>query len=139
MNRPAKTHFLLIITLTSSLVINCSQKHKGAIAEFKAVLGEIVQLQEKALAGIEKAKDGKEGAAILDKLREEMLVVKGKAEMLEKKYPETKTSEPPAEIEAELKKGTEVSKKLGEALLQAMEKFANDKDFLEAAKRMRVL
>lgn len=127
---------VLIAVLFSLGTMQCRTKQQSAISEFKKVITEIILLQEKAIDGMDKAKTGKEGALVLDSFREEMIKVKANAEAVEAKYPETKTSEPPQEIEVEVKRGMEISRKLSVTLQKSMEKFADSREFLEAAKRM---
>ncbi|HRU04378.1 MAG TPA: hypothetical protein P5137_01225 [Candidatus Brocadiia bacterium] len=101
-------------------------------ADFRVFMQDMMKSADEFTAAVDKAADGKAAAAALNKMGEKLAANKAKFEELEKKYPELKKSEPPAELKDLKAAADQMGPKVGAAMAKLNTKFANDPDVKKA-------
>lgn len=124
---------LLIILAVFS---NCAQEKYGDV---KAVLKDMIKVQEKYIDDIKKADSAAKCAAAINTFAESIKEFKSKKDVLDKKYPELQSAkEIPQELKGIMDELVLASQKMMEAS-QGLEKYANDPEVQKAIAKMAQL
>lgn len=126
--------------LAMLVLIACGSKKDQAVSEAKKIMSQMTETINKASKAIESAKDGKEAAVALESFATELKSLKEKADALDKKYPELKSSDNKAlpELEAEMQAFNEAIGKLM-TVLQADVKKLESPEFITAIQKLEGL
>ncbi len=125
--------FVAVFTMVLLVAVGCSKPKD--YSDVKKFLNDSTKAFETQIDALEKAKTGKEVAAVLTKIKDMSIESKKKGDELSAKFPELKNQkEVPAELKPLYEKLMEVAKKSGTVTMAVMKKYEKDADVMKALK-----
>jgi len=126
-----------ILILMASLAIACGGNKNAAVTDYGAVLTEMTEKIKSINAELKAAKDAKAAAKGIENFAAFISEMKGKKDVLDKKYPEF-AKEMPAELKGKNEELDKAGKELAQSgIMEVMKKYATAPEMQEAMKKLQ--